>query len=174
MQNNKALKTTYSRLGALPFVLLAALLCGTGAAPGVLATDPSPFILTQDGLDKTLGALSDLSAKNIPIKIGGDSLDTEIANLQKQSKVKNILKNRGISPKEFVLTYKAAMQIRETEKSRDNWEKIIMDPAASPAVKLEATQKLGESLKNNLFTPEQMELVRSRVVEFETLLRVQK
>ena len=150
-------------------VMGATILLGAGARNRIFADDQPPFVLTQDALDKTLGALSDLRAKNLPFEIGTGDLDSEIANLQKQGKVRNILKKRGISPKEFILTYKAAMQIRETEKSRDNWQKIIMDPAASPEAKFDATQKLGDSLKNNLFTPEQIELVRRKMPDLEGL-----
>jgi hypothetical protein len=46
----------------------------------------------------------------------------------------------------------------------------LQDPDASPEAKLDATQKLGDSLKNNLFTPEQIELVRRRMPDLETLL----
>jgi hypothetical protein len=72
--------------------------------------------------------------------------------------------------REFVLTYKATAQIRESEKARDNWQKIVQDPNAAPQAKLDATQKLAESLKNNLFTPEQIELVRHRMPDLENLL----
>ena len=140
------------------------------AATRALADEPPPFVLTQDALDKTMAVLSDIRAKNLPLEIGAGDLDSEIAKLQKQGKMKSILKKRGISPKEFILTYKAAMQIRETEKSRDNWQKIILDPSSSPEAKFEATQKLGDSLKNNLFTPEQIELVRRRMPDLEGLI----
>jgi hypothetical protein len=115
-------------------------------------------------------ALGDLRAKDLPISIGDGNLETEIANLQKQRKAASIIKKRGLSLREFVLTYKAAAQIRETEKSRDHWGKILTDPNATPQAKLEATQKLGEALKNNLFTPEQIELVRRKMPDLENLL----
>ncbi len=121
-------------------------------------------------LNKTLDAVSDLRAKNLPIKIGGGNLNAEIANLQKQPKVESIIKKHGLSLREFVLTYKAAAQIREAEKARDNWQRILQDPSAAPQAKLDATQKLADSLKNNLFTPEQIELVRHRMPDLETLL----
>jgi hypothetical protein len=117
-----------------------------------------------------MAALGDLRTQNLPLRMSGGSLDTQIANLQKQAKVTSIIKKRGLSPRDFILTYKAATQIRETEKARDNWTKILADPNATPQAKLEATQKLGDSLKNNLFTPEQMELVRRKLPDLENLL----
>jgi hypothetical protein len=84
--------------------------------------------------------------------------------------VENIITKRGLSMREFVLTYKAAVQIREAEKARDNWQKILQDPDAPPQAKLDATQKLADSLKNNLFTPEQIELVRRKMPDMDTLL----
>jgi len=146
-------------------VLLA--LAGGGSA---FADDSTNYALTQDALNRTLGALADLRAKNLPIKIGDGSLEAETANLRKQPHVESIIKKRGLSMREFVLTYKAAAQIRETEKARDNWGKILADPNASPQAKLEATQKLGDSLRNNLFTNEQIELVRRRMPDMEPLL----
>jgi hypothetical protein len=146
-------------------VLLVAVVRG-----GASAQNPTNYVLTRDALNKTLGALSDLRAKSLAIKIGGGSLDAEIANLQKQPKVESIIKKRGLSVREFVLTYKAAAQIREAEKARDNWQRILQDPGAAPQAKLDATQKLADSLKNNLFTPEQIELVRHRMPDLETLL----
>lgn len=146
-------------------VLLGAV--GRGAAPADSSTN---YVLTRDALNKTLGALGDLRTNNLPIKIGGGSLDTEIANLQKQPKVEGLIKKRGLSVREFVLTYKAAAQIREAETARDNWERILQDPGAAPEAKLDATQKLADSLKNNLFTPEQIELVRRKMPDLETLL----
>ena len=94
--------------------------------------------------------------------MGGGNLDADIANLQKQPKVESIIKKRGLSLREFVLTYKATNQIREAEKARDNWQRILQDPDAAPQAKLDAIQKLADSLKDNLFTPEQIELVRRR------------
>ena len=69
-----------------------------------------------------------------------------------------------------VLTYKAAAQIQEAEKARDNWQRILQDVNATPQAKLDATRQLTDSLKNNLFTPEQIELVRHRMPDLETLL----
>lgn len=153
-------------LFSLPAILVL-IVAGSGIA---FAENPTSNVLTQESLNKTLGALSDLRAMNLPIKIGSGDVDTEIANLQKQPKIGSVLKKRGLSVREFVLTYKATAQIREAEKSRDNWGKILADPNASPQAKLEATQKLGDSLKNNLFTPEQIELVRHKMPDLETLL----
>jgi hypothetical protein len=145
------------------------LLVAVGRA-GASADNPANYVLTPEALNKTLGALSDLRAKSLPIKIGGGNLDAEIANLQKQPKVESIIKKRGLSLREFVLTYKATAQIREAEKARDNWQRILQDPSAAPQAKLDATQKLADSLKNNLFTPEQIELVRHRMPDLENLL----
>ena len=146
------------------------LLLGAAGRGGASADNSTNYVLTQDVLNKTLDALSDLRAKNLPIKMGGGGLDAEIANLQKQPKVESIIKKRGLSLREFVLTYKAAAQIREAEKARDNWQRIMQDPSAAPQAKLDATQKLADTLKNNLFTPEQIELVRHRMPDLETLL----
>ena len=160
---------SFSSLRALFFLIAAVVLLG-GVGRGAAPADNSPnYVLTQDAFNKMLGALGDLRANNLPIKIGGGSLDTEIANLQKQSKVESLIKKRGLSVREFVLTYKATAQIREAEKSRDDWQRILQDPNAAPQAKLDATQKLADSLKNNLFTPEQIELVRHRMPDLETL-----
>lgn len=137
---------------------------------GVSEENSTNYVFTQDALNKTMGALNDLRAKNLPIKIGTGDPDADIANLQKQPKVESVLKKRGLSVREFVLTCKAAEQIRETQKARDNWQTIMQDPNAEPQAKLDATQKLADSLKNNLFTPEQMELVRRKMPDLETLL----
>lgn len=138
------------------------------------AEDSTDYVLTEDALNKTLGALSDLRSKGLPISVGGDSLESEIANLKKQPKVAKIIKKRGLSLREFVLTYKSAAQIREAENARDNWQKILADPNTTPEAKFEATQKLGESLQTNLFTLEQIELVRRKMPDLETLLPMPK
>lgn len=151
-----------------PLVSFLALL-GAAAIGAAAADNPANYVLTQDVLNKTLGALADIRTNNLPIKIGGGSPDAEIANLQKQPKVEDIIKKRGLSVREFVLTYKATAQIREAEKARDNWQRILQDPAAAPEAKVDATQKLADSLKNNLFTPEQIELVRRKMPDMETL-----
>ncbi len=148
----------------------AALLLGAAGRDGALADDSPGYVLTQDALNKTLGALSDLRTMNLPIKIGDGNLDAEIANLQKQPKVDDVIKKHGLSLKDFVLTYKATAQIREAEKARDNWQKLLQDPDVAPQAKLDATQKLADTLKKNLFTPEQIELVRHRMPDLDTLL----
>jgi hypothetical protein len=151
-------------------LLLSTLVLITAAwEGGTSADDTSNYILTQDSFNKMMGVLSDLQAKNLPLSISGGQLDAEISRLQKQPKVEGIIKKRGLSLREFVLTYKAASQIRETEKNRENWTRILTDPNTTPQAKLEATQKLGDSLKNNLFTPEQMELVRRRMPDLDNL-----
>jgi hypothetical protein len=154
----------------MALLIPAVALLGAVGRGSASADNPAPYVLTQDSLNKVLGALGDLRAKNLPIKIGDGDLDADIANLQKQPKVESIIKKRGLSVREFVLTYKATAQIRESEKARDNWQKIVQDPNAAPQAKLDATQKLAESLKNNLFTPEQIELVRHRMPDLENLL----
>ena len=150
--------------------LFPALTCRGGA----VADEAANYVLTEDSLNKMLAALNDLRAKGLPISVGGGSVESEIANLEKQPKVGKILKKRGFSVREFVLTCKLAAQMREAEKARDNWQKTLQDPGASPQAKLEATQKLGESLKTNLFTPDQMELVRQRMPDLESLLPMPK
>jgi len=154
---------------------ISAFLLLLGIAPIRASADDSPNdVFNQDALNKTLGALSDLRAKNLPIKIGNGNLDAEIANLRKLPDAESIIKKRGLSVREFVLTYKVTVQIREAEKARNNWQTIIQDPAASPQAKVEATQKLTDSLKNNLFTPEQIELVRRKMPALETLFAAPK
>ena len=160
-----------SRWPRIALSFLSAIVVLAVVGKGIaFAENPASNVLTQESLNKTLGALSDLRAQNLSIKIGSGDVDAEIANLQKQPKIESVLKKRGLSVREFVLTYKATAQIREAEKSRDNWGKILADPTATPQAKLEATQKLGDSLKNNLFTPEQIELVRHKMPDLETLL----
>ena len=150
--------------------VMAAVLLGAAARNNAWAENTTPYVFSQEALDKTLGALSDLRNNKLPLEIGSGDLDTEIANLQKQPKIADIIKKRGLSPREFVLTYKAATQIREAEKPRDHWQKIMQDPDADPQAKLDATQKLADSLKKNLFTPVQIELVRRKMPDLETLL----
>jgi len=43
--------------------------------------DSANYVLTEDALNKTLSALSELRSKNLPISIGGGSLQSEIAKL---------------------------------------------------------------------------------------------
>src|SRR5208282_6336895 len=114
------------------------------------ANDSANFVLTPDLLNKTLGALGDLRAKNVPLKIGDGNLEAEVAHLQKQPEVERIVKKRGLSVREFVLTYKATGQIRAAEKARDDWQRTLEDTSATPQAKLDATEKLAESLKKNL------------------------
>ncbi len=154
----------------LASTLFPALTCRGGA----VADDSANYVLTEDSLNKVLGSLNDLRAKGLPISVGVGSLASEIANLQKQPKVVKILKKRGLSVREFVLACKSAAQMREADKARDNWQKTLQDPDASPQAKLEATQKLGESLKTNLFTPDQMELIRRKMPDLESLLPATK
>jgi hypothetical protein len=164
------MRCSFSRLRIMVLLISAAVVLGVVGRGGASADDSTNYVLTQDALNKTLGALGDLRAKNLPIKVGGGNLDAEIANLRKQAKVESIIKKHGLSMREFVLTYKATAQIREAEKARDNWQRIMQDPSAAPQAKLDATQKLADSLKNNLFTPDQIELVRRRMPDLETLL----
>jgi hypothetical protein len=163
------MRGSLSSLRIVGLITAVVVLLGLAASAGLFAED-SKYVLTQDMLNKTLGVLGDLRAKNLPIKIGNDDVDAEIAKLQKQPGVESIISKRGLSVREFVLTYKAAAQIREAEKARDNWQRILQDPDAPPQAKLEATQKLADSLKANLFTPEQIELVRHRMPDMESLL----
>lgn len=161
-------------LRVMLFLVPAAMLLGAVGRNGAFADDSPGYVLTQDALNKTLGALGDLRNMNLPIKIGDGDLDAEIANLQKQPKVEDVVKKHGLSMKEFVLTYKATAQIREAEKARDNWQKLLQDPDATPQAKLDATQKLADTLKKNLFTPEQIELVRHKMPDLDTLLPTPK
>ena len=151
-------------------VLAGGAVCLRASADDSNKGDSNKYVFTHDTLDKMLGALKDLRAQNLPINIGTGSPDAEIANLEKQPKAASIIKNRGLSPREFVLTYKAVAQIREAQKARDLWQKTLQDGDASPQAKFEATQKLTDSLKTNLFTPEQAELVRRHMPDVEALL----
>jgi hypothetical protein len=157
----------YLHIGALFVASLVLLAASRVAARAQSSTD---YVFTEDALNKTLGALSDLRAKGLPVSVGGDSLESEIANLKKQPQIARIIKKRGLSLRDFVLTYKSVSQIRKAESARDDWEKILADPNTTPQAKFEATQKLGESLRTNLFTPEQIELVRRKMPDLETLL----
>ncbi len=51
------------------------LLLGTGWGKA-LADDSTNYVLTQETLNKTLGALSDLRSQNLPTRIGGGNLFT--------------------------------------------------------------------------------------------------
>ena len=168
------MRYSFSWLRIMVLLICAVVLLGAAGRGGAPADNSTNYVLTQDALNRTLGALDDLLTNNFPIKIGSGSLDAEIANLQKQPKVESLIKKRGLSLREFVLTYRAAAQIREAEKARDNWQRILQDPNAAPEAKLDATQKLADSLKNNLFTPEQIELVRRKMPDLETLLPIPK
>ena len=126
------MRCSFSCLRIIVLLLAAVPLLGAAGRGGAPADSPTNYVLTQDLLNKTLGALGDLRTNNLPIKIGDGSLDAEIANLQKQPKVEDIINKRGLSLREFVLTYKATAQIREAEKARDNWQKILQDPGAAP------------------------------------------
>jgi hypothetical protein len=161
----------YLHIGAL-FVASLVLLAASRVA--VRAQGSTDYVFTEDALNKTLGALSDLRAKGLPVRVGGDSLESQIANLKKQPQVAKIIKKRGLSLREFVLTYKSVSQIRKAESARDDWEKILADPNTTPRAKFEATQKLGESLRTNLFTPEQIELVRRKMPDLESLVPASK
>ena len=132
------------RIVALFLVVMLRAVAWPGCASAENTANP---FLTEDSLNKMLGALSDLRSRNVPVQVGAGSVDSEIAKLKKQPNVEKIIKKRGLSLQEFVLTFKATAQIHEVEKSRDNWQKILMDPAATPQAKLEATQKLGDSMK---------------------------
>jgi hypothetical protein len=167
-------RCSFSLLPIMVLLIAAPVLLGADGKDGTPADDSNPYVLTQDALNKTLGALTDLRAQNLPIKIGGGDLDAEIANLQKQPKAESIIKKRGLSVREFVLTYKAAAQIREAEKAQDNLQRILQDASATPQAKLDAMQELADALKKNLFTPEQIELVRHRLPDLETLLNPPK
>jgi len=164
------MRCSFSWLRIMVLLVAALLLFGADGKNAAPADSATPYVLTQDALNKTLAALNDLRAKDLPIEIGGGDLDAEIANLHKQPKVEGIIRKRGLSVREFVLTYKAAAQIREAEKAQDNLQRILQDPTATPQAKLDAMQKLADALKKNLFTPEQIELVRHRMPDLETLL----
>ncbi len=163
-----------SKYPGIVILLLSSIVLPAAWGERASAEDSPNYVLTEDALNRTLGALNDLRSKGLPISVGEGSLESEIANLKKQAKAQKIIKKRGLSLREFVLTYKSAMQIRQAEKSRDNWQKILQDPNATPQAKLEATEKLGESLQTNLFTPEQLELVRRRMPDLESLLPAPK
>ena len=158
------------RLGIAIGVLAGTLILGGTTGTGAPPDDSSNYVLTQDALNKMVAVLGDLRAKDIGIQIGGGDLDAEVAKLKKQPQVEKAIKKRGLSVREFVLSYKATAQIRAAAKARDNWQTTLQDPGASPQAKLDATRKLAESLKTNLFTPEQVELVRHKMPDLDALL----
>ena len=153
--------------------LLAVAALGVGLHTAV-AEEASPYVLSEEMLNRTLSTLNDLRSKGMAISMGGGSLESEIANLEKQPKAAKAIKKHGLSLREFVLTYRAAAQMREAGKARENWQKTLADPDATPQAKLEATQKLGESLRTNLFTSEQMELVRRKMPDIDSLVPTPK
>ena len=155
------------RLLRIVVLVSVAMLSAVAGPCYAAAENAANQILNEDSLDKMLGALSDLRSRNVPVQIGAGSVDSEIAKLKKQPNAEKIVKKRGLSMQQFVITYKATAQIHEVEKSRDNWQRILMDPDTTPQAKLEATQKLGDSMKTNLFTPEQIALVRQRMPDLE-------
>jgi len=159
-----------SRCRGVSWLLVAALGLFSVGLHIVFAEEASPYVLSEETFNRTLGALNDLRSKGLAINMGGGSLDSEIASLEKQPKAAKVIKKRGLSLREFVLTCKAAGQMREAVKARESWQKTLADPNTTPQAKLEATQKLGESLRTNLFTPEQMELARRKMPDLESLL----
>ena len=122
---------------------------------GASADNSTNYALTPDALNKMLGALKTFAPRTFPSECGGN-LDAEIANLQKQPKVESVINRHGLSLREFVLTSKAAAQIRRRRKPEI--AKNLAGSGAAPQAKLDALQKLADSLKNNSFTPESSNL----------------
>ena len=132
------------------------------------------FKLTEDSLQKTIAALQQMQAQKLPVSLEGKTVEESIASLNKQAKARGIIKKQGLSLREFVLSYKAASQIHRAQKAREEWQNTLLNPNASAAAKLQATQNLGQDWQKSFGTPEQVELVRRHLPDFDKLLPPQK
>ncbi len=133
-------------------------------------TLPADFQLTEGSLRKTLAALQQMQARNVPLNLESKSVEESIAGLKKQAQARGIIKKQKLSLREFVLTYKTASQIRQAQKSREEWQRTLLDPQATAAQKLEATQNLSQDWQRSLGTPEQIELVTRHLPDLDKLL----
>jgi hypothetical protein len=144
--------------------------CGAALALGQQETLPPSFKLTEESLRKTMTALQQMQAKKLPLDLQGKTVQESIATLNKQARARGILRKQRLSVREFVLTYKAAAQIRQAQKARDEWQRTLLDPNATAAQKLEATQNLGQDWQKSLGTPEQIELVRRHLPDLDKVM----
>ena len=152
-------------------LLMAVALLATGQQGGVTTPD---FELTEASLQKTMAALQQMQGQNLPVSLEGKTVEESIASLDKQAKARGIIKKQGMSLREFVLSYKAVSQIHKAQKTQDEWQRTLLDPNASAAAKLQATQNLGQDWQKTLGTPEQIELVRRHLPDLDKLLPLQK
>ncbi len=128
------------------------------------------FKMTETSLSKTMAALAELNSRKLPLDLSGRTVEGDIAGLKKQAEARGILKKQRLSPREFVLTYKAVSQIRKASRAEEDWQRLLQNPDASAPQKLEATQKLGQVWKDTLCTPEQIELLRRHLPELDKLM----
>jgi hypothetical protein len=149
------------------FLLMSVALLASGQQGGVTTPD---FKLTEASLQKTMAALQQMQRQNLPFNLEGKTVEESIASLNKQAKARGIIKKQGMSLREFVLSYKAASQIRKAQKAQEEWQRTLLDPDASAAEKLQATQNLGQDWQKTLGTPDQIELVSRHLPELDKLL----
>ena len=140
------------------------------ASPETFEAALGSFHLTETSLSKTMAALTEFNSRKLPLDLSGKTVEGDIASLKKQAESRGILRKRGLSPREFVLTYKAVSQIRKASKAEEEWQRLLQNPDAASAQKLEATQKLGQVWKETLCTPEQIELLRRHLPELDKLM----
>jgi len=144
--------------------------CGAALAVGQQEMLPPDFKLTEESLRKTMAALQQMQAQKLPLSLEGKTVQESIASLNKQARARGILKKQRLSLREFVLSYKAASQIHKAQKARDEWQRTLLDPNATAAQKLEATQNLSQNWQKSLGTPEQIELVRRHLPDLDKVL----
>ena len=151
------------------------VLCMAALAAGQQREVTAPsFKLTEDSLQKTIAALQQMQGQKLPVSLEGKTVQQSIASLNKQAQARGIIKKQGLSLREFVLSYKAASQIHKAQKAREEWQRLLLDPNATAAQKLQATQNLGQDWQKTLGTPEQIELVRRHLLDLDKLLPPQK
>jgi len=157
----------YSTLGKACLVAACAVALAVGQQQEML---PANFQLTEESLRKTMAALQQMQAQKLPVSLEGRTVQQSIASLNKQAQARGIIKKQGLSLREFVLSYKAASQIHKAQKAREEWQRLLLDPNATAAQKLQATQNLGQDWQKSLGTPEQFELVRRHLPDLDKLL----
>ena len=147
------------------------VLCMAALAAGQQREVTAPsFKLTEDSLQKTIAALQQMQGQKLPVSLEGKTVQQSIASLNKQAQARGIIKKQGLSLREFVLSYKAASQIHKAQKTREEWQRTLLDPYASAAAKFQATQNLGQDWQKTLGTPAQIELVSRHLPDLDKLL----
>jgi hypothetical protein len=154
-------------LGKAGLLLMSVAVLATGQQGQV--TSPG-FELTEASLQKTIAALQEMQAQKLPVNLEGKTVQESIASLKKQAQARGIIKKQNLSLREFVLSYKAASQIHKAQKTQDEWRRTLLDPNASAAAKLQATQNLGQDWQKTVGTPEQIELVTRHLPDLDKLL----